>query len=94
MLYDQIHLFYGIDALYNIKVLVILLIGAYSSFFRSFVGFFSSCFMLLVQSYFLNWFMNSEEAKVLHVGAEWMSTPCMSVIMGLQLLQRCCNIKP
>lgn len=49
--------------------------------------------MLLVQSYFLNWFMNSEEAKVLHVGAEWMNIPRMSVIMGLQLLQRCCNIK-
>lgn len=46
----------------------------------------------VVESYFLNWFMNSEEAKVLHVGAEWMNILC-SRIMGLKLVYCCWNIK-
>lgn len=35
--------------------------------------FFSFFFLMQMESYFPNWFMNSEEAKVLHVGAEWMN---------------------
>lgn len=46
----------------------------------------------VMKSYFLNWFMNSEEAKVLHVGDEWMNIHC-SRIMDLRLVECCCDIK-
>lgn len=46
----------------------------------------------VVKSYFLKWFMNSEKAKVLHVGDEWMNILC-SRIMGLKLVECCWNIK-
>lgn len=45
----------------------------------------------VVESYFLSWFVNSAEVKVLHVGAEWMNI-LRGRIMGLKLVERCWNI--
>lgn len=62
--------------------------GAHSTHDADHCEFFFPFFLMQMESYFPNWFMNSEEAKALHVGAEWMSV-LRSRIMGPKAV-KCC----